>query len=307
VEFGVYIPQVGLSFEDLRARAVRCEELGYDSFWLFDHLYAPGLPDQPALEGWTAATALLALTTRLRVGHLVINNNFRHPALVARMASTLDVISHGRFDLGIGSGSYRAEHSEGGFPWGSMAERSGRLEESLEIITRMFSGDRASFTGEHYRVVDLPNLSSAGPPSRPPIHIGGAGSRFTLPLVARYADVWNVPTYALGDWDAKVATLVSLCQDAGRDPGSIRRSLEAVLVIASSESLAAAQASAERRYGGPGWGLHEGGFVGTPSMIVDRIGDAAAMGVSLLVFFPADRGGGDMLELFASEVMPHVR
>ena len=308
VEFGIYIPQVGLTFEDLQTRARRCEDLGYGSFWLFDHLYAPGLPDQPALEGWTTATALLCGTTRLRVGHLVLNNNLRHPALVARMASTLDVISDGRLDIGIGSGSDPAEHDEAGLPWGSMAARSERLAEALEVLTRMFSGERATFEGGHYRIRELPNLPRSVQQPHPPIHIGGAGVRYTLPLVARYADVWNVPTYALGDWASKIPVLDELCAVAGRDPASIRRSLEAVLVLAASpSSLEPTQTRAERRYGGPGWGLREGGFIGTPSMVVDRIGEAAENGVSLLVFFPSDRGAGDMLELFASEVMPHFR
>ena len=100
VELGIYIPQVALDFDALLSRARTCEELGF-SFWLYDHLYTPGLPDQPALEGWTLATALLAQTTTLHVGHLVLNNNFRHPALLARMATTLALISGSRLELGL--------------------------------------------------------------------------------------------------------------------------------------------------------------------------------------------------------------
>jgi alkanesulfonate monooxygenase SsuD/methylene tetrahydromethanopterin reductase-like flavin-dependent oxidoreductase (luciferase family) len=262
------------------------------------------LPDVPALEGWTLATALLARTSRLRVGHLVLNNNFRHPALLGRMASTLDVIAGGRFDLGIGSGSYEAEHGEGGFPWGPIAERTARLEEALEILTSMFSGGRTTFEGRHYQVHDLPNL----PPARPPIHIGGAGERFTLPLVARYADVWNVPTYAVADWPRKLGVIEAECARVGRDPMSIRRSLEAVLVIAPDDaSLREATAKAERRYPGAGWGLHEAGFVGTPARIVDRIGEEVERGMSLFVFFPSDRGREDTLRLLAEEVLPHFQ
>src|ERR1700737_4097527 len=118
MDVGIYIPQVGLGFEDLLERALRCEALGFASFWVFDHLYAPGLPDQSSLEGGTVAPALLARTSALRVGHLVLDNNLRHPALTAKMATTLDVISGGRLEVGIGSGSYQQEHREGGFPWG---------------------------------------------------------------------------------------------------------------------------------------------------------------------------------------------
>jgi alkanesulfonate monooxygenase SsuD/methylene tetrahydromethanopterin reductase-like flavin-dependent oxidoreductase (luciferase family) len=308
VDIGIYVPQLAFSFDDLLDRALLCEELGLSSFWVYDHLYAPQLPDVPALEGWTLATALLARTTRLRVGHLVLNNNFRHPALLGRMATTLDVISGGRLDIGIGSGSYEAEHHEGGFPWGPIAERTARLEEALEILTRMFAGPRTTFEGRHYQVHDLPNLPPAVQQPRPPIHIGGAGERFTLPLVARYADVWNVPTYAVGEWERKVAVIEAECERIGRDPGTIRRSLEAVLVLAADETaLAEATEKAERRYPGPGWGLHEAGFVGTPARLVDRIGEEVDRGMSLFVFFPSDRGREETLRLLATEVMPHFR
>jgi alkanesulfonate monooxygenase SsuD/methylene tetrahydromethanopterin reductase-like flavin-dependent oxidoreductase (luciferase family) len=306
IDFGMYIPQVAFTFDEVLDRALLCEELGISSFWIYDHLYAPGLPDTPALEGWTLATALLARTSRIRVGHLVLDNNLRHPALLGRMATTADVLSGGRLELGIGSGSYEPEHAEGGFPWGTIGERSARLAEALEILTRMFTGGRTTFEGHHYQVRDLPNLPPPVQRPGPPIHIGGAGERFTLPLVAGYADVWNVPTYGLGDWERKVAVLGAECEKVGRDPGTIRRSQEAVLVIAEDEAaLTEASARAERRYAGPGWGLHEGGFIGTPGRIVDRIGEQIDKGMTLFVFFPSDRGAEGTLRLFAEEVMPH--
>ena len=306
-EIGVYIPQVSVTFEQLLARALLCEQLGYDSFWVYDHLYAPNLPGTDALEGWTLATAVLARTTRLRVGHLVLDNNFRHPALLAKMATTLDVISAGRLDFGIGSGSYEPEHGEAGFPWGPLAERSARLEEALEIITRMFASDRTTFDGQWYQVRDLPNLPQPVQQPRPPIHVGGIGERYTLPLVARFADVWNVPTYGLGVWRERGATLETACEAIGRDAATIRRSLEAVLVVTADEhALVEARARAERRYAGPGWGLAEGGFVGTPPAIVDRIAELMDQGMSLFVFFLADRGERDMLHLLAEEVIPHL-
>ncbi len=307
VEFGVYIPQVALGFEDLVGHAVRCEQLGLTSMWLYDHLYSPGLPEHPSLEGWTAATALLARTTTLRVGHLVLNNNFRHPVLLGRMISTLDVISGGRLDVGIGSGSYPPEHAEGGFPWGPMAERTERLEEALEILTRMFAGEPAAFDGRHYRMAGVPNLPPPVQQPHPPIHIGGIGERFTLPLVARYADVWNIPTYGLADWRTKIPVVEQHCERIGRDPATIRRSLESVLVIAPDGArLAERRAKAEKRYGGAGWGFGAA-FVGTPEEIVDQIGTQVGAGMGLFVFFLADRGNGDMLDLLAEQVLPHFR
>jgi alkanesulfonate monooxygenase SsuD/methylene tetrahydromethanopterin reductase-like flavin-dependent oxidoreductase (luciferase family) len=308
IEFGVYIPQIAFSFDEMLQRAVLCEELGIDSFWMFDHLYAPGLPGYAAFEGWTLATALLARTSTLRVGHLVLDNNLRHPALLARMATTLDVISDGRLELGLGSGSYEAEHHEGGFPWGGGRERSTRLAESLEIVTRMFAGDPTTFEGEHYQVRGLPNLPRPTQTPRPPIHLGGVGERYTLPLAARYADVWNAPTYALDRWEAASISLDAECERRDRDPATLRRSLESVLVLAADEAgLAAARAVADRRYAGPAWQVEEGGFVGTPAAVVDRIGECVAKGITLFIFLPFDRGHEETLRLLATEVVPHFR
>lgn len=308
VDFGVYIPQLAFSFEDIVTRARLCEELGIGSFWLFDHLYGPGLPGQPALEGWTLATALLTLTSTIRVGHLVLDNNLRHPVLLGKMATTLDVISGGRLDLGIGSGSYAAEHDEGGFPFGKLSERSARLGEALEILTRMFAGETTSFEGEHYRVHDVPNLPRPLQQPRPPIYVGGVGERYTIPLVARYADVWNVPTYGLGRWEQVTAALDAACEAVGRDPSALRRSLEAVLVLGrDDDAVHAATAWAERRFPGPGWGLAEGGFVGTPAAVVDRIGACVEKGITQFVFFLHDRGERDTLELLAEGVIAQFR
>ncbi len=303
IDIGVIVPQVRLGYDELLHKARRVEELGLHSFWIYDHLYAPMLREQPAFEGWTLATALLAATSTLRVGHLVLCNNFRHPALLAKMASTLDVISNGRLELGIGSGSYEAEHTEAGLPWGSFAERSDRLAEALEIITTMFRGEPTTFTGKHYEVRGLPNLPAPAQQPRPPLHIGGAGERFTLPLVARHADVWNVPTYAVGEFTAKRDALARACDAVGRDPATIRIALEAVLILGENdEAVEAARGPAMRRYPGPGWGVEAGGFVGTPATIVERVQEYISAGVSLFTFFLHDRATDTTLDLLAEAV-----
>jgi alkanesulfonate monooxygenase SsuD/methylene tetrahydromethanopterin reductase-like flavin-dependent oxidoreductase (luciferase family) len=304
LEFGIYLPQVALTFDQMLDRALECERLGYDSLWLYDHLYAPGLPAQPSLEAWTLATALLARTSRLRVGPLVLCTNFRHPAVLAKMATTLDVISGGRLELGIGSGSAEAEHDQAGIGWGSARERSERLGEAAEIITRMFAGPVTNWAGNHYAVHDLPNLPAPVQRPRPPVHIGGAGLRYTLPLVARYADVWNVPTYALDRLAELSEALDAECERIGRDPASIRRSIEAVLVVAPQHRLDEAVDRARRHYGWPGYGLEEGGFIGTPERVAGRIAELAGKGFSGFVFFTHDRASTQTLELFAAEVRP---
>ena len=308
IDFGVYIPQVGFGYAEIRERALLCEELGFHSVWFMDHVYPPEMPGVPSFEAWTLASAILATTSRLRVGHLVLSNTFRHPALLAKMATSLDVISAGRLELGIGSGSYAPEHERMGIDYGSPRVRSSALGEALEIITAMFREPMTSFAGEHYRVRELPNLPPPVQRPRPPIHIGGGGERFTLPLVARFADVWNCPTYSLGEFDRKREVLRRECAAIGRAMEEIRLSAEAVMVLVESRAaLERASAVAEKRFGGAGWGLHAGGYIGTPDALVARIRENVARGVTLFVFFTHDRAAPETLRLFAREVMPAFR
>jgi alkanesulfonate monooxygenase SsuD/methylene tetrahydromethanopterin reductase-like flavin-dependent oxidoreductase (luciferase family) len=305
VEIGVYLPQIGLGWPELRARVALCDRLGIDSVWFMDHLYPPGLPQVPSFEAWTTATAVAAVTERIRVGHLVLAAGFRHPALLAKMAITLDHVSGGRLALGLGSGSYAPEFAEFGVAFPPPRERAERLAETLEVVRRLFLEERASYDGRHYRLRAAPSLPRPLQRPHPPIHVGGAGERRTLPIVARYADVWNCPTYALGELPAKRAVLERECAAIGRDPREIRISLEAVLVLGADRArVAEALALAERRYPGPGFGLHEGGFIGTPAEIVDKMRASAAEGVSLFVFFTHDRAAPETLALLADEVLP---
>ena len=139
---------------------------------------------------------------------------------------------------------------------------------------------------------------------RPPIVVGGVGEKYTLPLVAKYADVWNVPTYALGELDHKIAVLRQLCDDIGRDPSTIVMSIEAVMALAPDDaSLPGVRQLAEKRFGIPAFGLHEGGLIGTPPAIVDRLGELQDMGFGQIVLFTHDRGSDATLELLASAVI----
>lgn len=304
-EFGVYLPQVALEGPAILERARVAEETGWDSLWFYDHLYSPGQPDRPSLEAWTLASWVLAHTKRLGVGHLVLCNSFRHPALLAKMAATLDVLSAGRVELGLGSGSVEREHHEAGLEWGTAAERSERLGEALAVIDAMFGGAPATFSGRHYRLDGLPNLPTAG--RRPRLHVGGVGPRHTLPLVARHADVWSVPTYGLADWEESRRRLDEACAAVGRDPGTVQTSHEAVLVLSPDQaSLDEALTVARRRFGGPGWGLEAGGYIGTPDEVAAQIDEARDKGVSLFVFLTHDRADPRTLELFSDRVVPQL-
>lgn len=307
LDIGVYVPQMGFSFADVLHRARRCEELGIGSLWLYDHLYGPGVPHIASLEAWTLATALLSRTERLRVGHMVLCNQFRHPAVLAKMATTLDQISDGRLELGLGSGSISDEHHRTGLPWGSFRERSERLGETLEILTQAFANELIDFEGSHYTVRDMPIVPGPVQRPRPPIVVGGVGEKYTLPLVARYADVWNVPTYALGELERKVDVLRSICADVGRDPADIVLSVEAVMALAPDDAaLPGVREFAEKLFGGPGFGLREGGLVGTAPQIVDRIREWAALGFGQVVLFTHDRASDQTLDLLASTVLTEL-
>jgi alkanesulfonate monooxygenase SsuD/methylene tetrahydromethanopterin reductase-like flavin-dependent oxidoreductase (luciferase family) len=303
-EIGVYLPQMGLSFDDMLSRTTRCEELGIDSLWIYDHLYAPGMPDYPSMEAWTLATALLSRTERIRIGHMVLCNQFRHPVTLAKMATTLDQISGGRLSLGIGSGSIEDEHRRAGFPWGTFGQRSAQLGETLEILHQAFADGRIDHSGKHFTVSDMPVKPGPVQQPRPPIVVGGVGEKFTLPLVARYADVWNVPTYALGEIEHKVSVLRSLCEEIGRDPQSIVLSIEAVMALAPDDaSLPEVRSIAERRFGVPEFGLHTAGLIGTPPAVVDRLGELVGMGFGQIVLFTHDRCSEQTLELLARDVI----
>lgn len=307
LDVGVYVPQMGFSYSDVLHRAKRCEELGIGSLWLYDHMYGPGVPSIASLEAWTLATALLSRTERLRIGHMVLCNQFRHPAVLAKMATTLDQISDGRLELGLGSGSISDEHLRMGLPWGTFRERSERLGEALEMLSQAFATESIDFAGKHYTVRDMPIVPGPVQRPRPPITVGGVGEKFTLPLVARYADVWNVPTYALGELEHKVTVLRSICADIGRDPSTIVLSVEAVLALAPDDAaLPKVRELAEKRFGGPGFGLREGGLVGTAPQIIDRLRQWEALGFGQIVLFTHDRASDQTLDLLASKVISEL-
>jgi alkanesulfonate monooxygenase SsuD/methylene tetrahydromethanopterin reductase-like flavin-dependent oxidoreductase (luciferase family) len=306
-EIGVYLPQMGFTYDQILHRAQRCDQLGIDSLWLYDHLYGPGAPDYPSMEAWTLATALLSRTERIQVGHMVLCNQFRHPVVLAKMATTLDQISAGRLRLGIGSGSIEDEHDRMGLPWGTFRERSERLGETLEILHQAFSNEVIDFTGKHFTVRDMPVKPGPVQQPRPPIVVGGVGEKYTLPLVARYADVWNVPTYALGELEHKVSVLRSICDEIGRDPSSIVLSVEAVMALAADDaSLPAVRSLAEKRFGVPAFGLKEGGLIGTPPAVVDRLNELRELGFGQIVLFTHDRGSDETLDLLASQVISQL-
>jgi alkanesulfonate monooxygenase SsuD/methylene tetrahydromethanopterin reductase-like flavin-dependent oxidoreductase (luciferase family)/ribosomal protein S18 acetylase RimI-like enzyme len=307
IDVGVYLPQVGYAWADLAARVRLCDREGIHSVWFMDHLYPPALPAVPSFEAWTTAAVLAAATERVRLGHLVLANGFRHPALLAKMAVTLDHASGGRLDLGIGSGSYPPEYRQFGIDFPGGRERAARLDEALEVLKLLFTRDAPSFAGRHYRLDAAPSLPRPVQSPHPPIHVGGAGERRTLPLAARHADVWNCPTHALAELPRKLDVLRAECARIGRDPASLRVTEEAVLaLVARADQVDDARALALRRFPGPGWGVEAGGWCGTPDTVLRRLEERVRLGVTGFVFFLHDRAAPETIRLLAREVATAV-
>jgi len=308
MDVGVYLPQVGFTWDELTRRAQACDRHGIASLWLMDHLYPPGMPAVPSFEAWTTATALAAVTERIRIGHLVLANPLRHPALLAKMAITLDHASRGRLELGIGSGSVGEEFARVGMDFPAARVRAAQLDEALTVLRRLFAEERVSFAGTHLRLDDVPSLPRPMQHPHPPIHVGGAGETLTLPLAARHADVWNCPTYALGALPQKLTALRAACNAIGRDPSTLRVTEEAVLVlVARRDQVAAARAQAERRFGAPGWGFADAGYCGTPDDVLARLAERRRLGVGGVIFFLHDRADPSTVELLARAVVPAAR
>jgi F420-dependent oxidoreductase-like protein len=225
---------------ELRDGVLRSEAAGFDDVWIDDHLLCDeGDWTDPKLEGWTALAALAAVTSRARLGHLVVANTFRNPGLVAKMAATVDHVSDGRVILGLGAGWYEREHDAFGLKFGPWAgERIDRLGEATSVIRRLLDGERVTHDGPHYRLHDA--VCAPRPvQAHLPILLGGAGPKKTIPLVARLADQWNV----FGS-PAKVAAADAVlreeCAAIGRDESEIERTVALNVVIRRSRPEAEA-------------------------------------------------------------------
>jgi F420-dependent oxidoreductase-like protein len=233
---GLVVPQgwdreyAGWAPEDAWARTLalgrEAEELGLESAWLFDHFHTDPKPeDEITFECMTALAALAASTTSIRLGQLVLCAGYRNPALVAKMVGTLDVISGGRIDLGIGAGWKEDEWVAYGYGFPPLRERLAALRDHLEVLTAMLEPGRATYEGKHARVDDAINLPAGLQRPRIPIMVGGNGPNVTWRLAARYADELNLDWIGpseVGEW---LPVIRSRCEEIGRDPASLRLSV----------------------------------------------------------------------------------
>ena len=295
-------PRHGSRYDDILALARATERAGFDAFFRSDHLMGVDSGDrtyQPT-DSWTTLAGLARETDRVRLGTLVTAATYRPPGLLATIVSTVDQMSGGRVELGIGTGWYAREHAAFGIGFPPTGERFDRFEEELAIITGLWAGDEEfSFDGKHFRVEANHSPPRVTQSPHPPVIVGGSGTRRTPALAARYADEFNG---ALGgDLRARFAGFARACEAIGRDPGEARYS--AVLPVACGTT------AADRRRRAA---VMDSDFIvansatGTPDQITERVLELGAAGADTVYFHIYDIHDLDQIALLGAEVLPHV-
>ncbi len=288
--FGLQLPNFnfpGVSddgmFEHVAGLAGAAEESGFDSVMVMDHFWQLpplGGPDQPILEAYTLLGALAARTERVKLGTLVTGVTYRNPALLAKLVTTLDVISRGRAFLGIGAAWYEEEHDAFGFDFPSVGGRMQRLEEAVQACRAMFTEDAPTFNGKHYRIEGAKNLPRPIQPGGPPIMVGGSGEKRTLRIVARYADMCNIH----GSPETirrRLDILRKHCEDVGRDPSEVTTTRRGSLMLSATAEEAEQTSKMIRDAAGPEF--DEQFTVGTEDQIVEAVGALVDAGLDCLI------------------------
>jgi F420-dependent oxidoreductase-like protein len=303
MRFSVW-PNPERPFGEVLELVEHCEQTGWDGVYVSDHFMpdtADGRPaDGPVLECWSTLAALAARTSRVRLASLVLGITYRHPAVVANAAATLDQISDGRFVLGIGAGWQVNEHRAYGIELGDVKTRLDRFDEACTVVSSLLRESRTSFHGEHYHLVDAP-CDPKPVQARLPLLVGGRGEQRTMRIAARLADEWNAWCDP-ATFRHKTAVLDQRCDEVGREPAAIARSTQAFLFLSDDEAWLA-----RHRSGVP----TRPRLVGTPSEVVDQVGEYAAAGLDELIVPDWNMGPLsrriDTLDRFLGEVATHFR
>jgi F420-dependent oxidoreductase-like protein len=316
MDYGLVVPQgwrmdlVGIpdpieAYETMARVAHEAEALGFHSIWLYDHFHTVPVPSQEVtFECWTSTAALARDTKRVRVGQIVTCNSYRSPALLAKMASTVDVLSHGRLVLGIGAGWYEHEYRGYGYPYPDTGERLRRLREAVQAILAMWTQDEAVFEGTYYQLHGAINQPKGVQKPHIPLLIGGGGEKVTLRLVAQYGDACNVGG-DLATIKHKFAVLKHHCEELGRDYNSILRTiLIDDCAIAETEEDALAKLTPAQRNDLER--LRPISLIGTPAMIRQRLTEYEEAGVQEIIIRFVDAPQLESIRLFAQECM-HTR
>ncbi|MGD0950488.1 MAG: TIGR03560 family F420-dependent LLM class oxidoreductase [Candidatus Binatia bacterium] len=227
LRFGVQTHPERTSFKDILQIWQDADTLGLDTAFVFDHFIPiQGEQSGPCFEGWTLLSALASHTQRVRVGVLVTGNTYRYPAVLAKMAATVDHVSGGRLILGMGAGWFEADHTAYGIPFYTAGRRARRLVESVQVVKQLFTQPKSTFAGKYYQLKDAPFAPKSVQQPHPPILIGGMGPKVIQPLAARHADIWN---FFVQDGDPQstqriCAQFDAICRQVGRNPAEVEKS-----------------------------------------------------------------------------------
>ena len=317
VIFGAFVPQgwktelVGIDGAEAKWQtavdtAVLIEELGYDSIWVYDHFHNVPRPAHEAVfECWTTLAALSQRTTKVRLGQMVGCNSYRHPSVLAKITSNIDVISGGRLDWGIGAGWYEHEYKGYGFEFPEPKVRIQMLRECVEIVKSMWTEPTTTYSGRHYELdgaqCDPKPLQSP----HPPIWIGGGGEQLTLRVVARHADRSNFGgTHE--EWARKCEILKGHCADVGRDYDEITKTISGELMIRETEEELQALGTRDM-WGRPLDEWRTGALVGTVDEVAEKVQGYVDLGCRGFVPWCADYPDTTSLRLFAERIIPTYR
>ncbi len=297
--------QDGLTWDRWKRIARAVEDLGFAGLHRSDHYTNAGPPNKASLELWVSLTWLASHTERIDFGPLVSPASFRHPSMTARMATAVDDLSGGRLILGLGAGWQEREHRMFGLDLLDVPARFDRFEEYLEVVTRLLQSDvPVSFEGEFYTLHDAILLPRPQRPGGPPILVGGNGPKRTLPLTARFADVWNGVYLTVERFVELNTRLDALLEDEGRAPNDVRRTLMTQVVSGRDDAELEAKLAAKGRTRAE---LQDAGLiVGTADAIVDQLGALAEAGAERVMLQWLDQDDLDGLEALAQGVLPQI-
>ncbi len=313
IKFGVFLPFYAFRTETssqlfnlLQDAVLECERLGYHSVWLDDHLM---LDKMPILECWTTLSALSSITERIRLGTMVTCNSFRNPSLLAKMGAAIDNISKGRLELGMGAGVQKKEHIAYGFPFPSLKTRVERLKEAVEIVKKLWTEEKASYKGKHYRIWEAVCEPKPLQKPHPPITIGGGGEKLTLRVTAQHADRYDwgyIPSLEL--YKRKLKVLEKHCMAVGRSLQEIEKSCWPAGQIFIGENREKLEARV-LQWVPKGVSLEDfvrTNLVGTPEDCLNQIRQYTNLGVTHFMLFFGDLPDLRGLRLFAEEVVRKI-
>jgi F420-dependent oxidoreductase-like protein len=300
-------PQEGATYDDLLGVALEAERLGFNGFFRSDHFQnISSDPGPGSTDAWITLAGLARETSSIRLGTMVSSATFRLPGPLAIAVATVDAMSGGRVELGLGTGWFDAEHASYGIPFPPIGERFDLLEEQLAVITGLWTtppGERFSFAGEYVTVRDSPALPKPVQHPRPPIIVGGKGPRRTPRLAARFADEFNVAFSSLDDTAAAIARVREACEATGRDPDTMVYGAAQTLAVGQDEDEVRRRAAAIDRSASE---LRRDQLGGTVEEVVDKIGRFGEVGASRIYLQVLDVHDLDQLRLVAAEVVPRV-